>query len=231
MIPKIIWQTYETDFNNLPQGAKDFIKTWIKNNPSWEYRYMSGKEREEFILKEYGQEWYDLYKSYKVDVVRADLWRYLVLNKYGGLYSDLDIICYSPIESWMDTNKSFVVLQEPGDSDLSQMLFASSSNHPILQKIIDSIFNNINKDCETLIDYIRLTCGFTVFNNAITDFLGLDNNFDFAKSSVRVYNNDIQIYAGKDSLIVHGKHIKHFHAGYGKLWKDYTGWLTTKWGK
>ena len=50
MIPKIIWQTYECPYDELPQYAKDCTKTWIDKNPTWEYRYVDAQEREKFVL-------------------------------------------------------------------------------------------------------------------------------------------------------------------------------------
>ena len=48
-IEKIIWQTYETSYDELPGYAKESINTWKHHNPDWDHGYMSGPDREEFF--------------------------------------------------------------------------------------------------------------------------------------------------------------------------------------
>ncbi|KAJ1554942.1 membrane-bound alpha-1,6- mannosyltransferase Initiation-specific [Nowakowskiella sp. JEL0078] len=38
-------------------------------------------------------------------VLRADVFRYMVLTVFGGIYSDIDTRCLRPIDKWTDNNK------------------------------------------------------------------------------------------------------------------------------
>ena len=84
MIPKIIWQTYDLEYKNRPQTAKDFSLSWKHLNPDWEYAYVSEKNRSCFVKEYFGEEWYNIYRSYKINVMRADLWRYMCLYIKGA---------------------------------------------------------------------------------------------------------------------------------------------------
>jgi mannosyltransferase OCH1-like enzyme len=40
----------------------------------------------------------ELYSSLQTAVERSDLWRYSVMCKHGGVYTDADTICVRPIQ-------------------------------------------------------------------------------------------------------------------------------------
>jgi hypothetical protein len=63
--------------------------------------------------------------------IKADLWRYLVLWEYGGIYSDLDTIP-SRFNATMITpdDDSFFVVESVGV--ISQYFMASSPRHPLM---------------------------------------------------------------------------------------------------
>jgi mannosyltransferase OCH1-like enzyme len=97
MIPKIIWQTYETPFKDLLPETKDCVDTWKEKNPTWKYMYMDSQERDDFVLHEFDQEWYELFTTCSLGIVKANIWRCMILYIYGGVYSDLDTICNESI--------------------------------------------------------------------------------------------------------------------------------------
>ena len=45
-----------------------------------------------------------VYDNLGTNVERADLWRYLALHKYGGVYADSDVRCMKPIDEWNEVN-------------------------------------------------------------------------------------------------------------------------------
>jgi mannosyltransferase OCH1-like enzyme len=78
-IPKIIWQTYKDPFDQLSDYIKNAANTWKKINLNYEYKYLDDKDAREFVLKEFGNEWIEIFDSYPLNVMRADLLRYMVL--------------------------------------------------------------------------------------------------------------------------------------------------------
>jgi mannosyltransferase OCH1-like enzyme len=93
-IPKIIWQTHNYEYSDLPIHFKKIAQTWKNLNPGWEYRYVSHTEREE-IVKKYPMIW--KYYPTQDGVCQADIWRYLVTYEHGGVYADMDSVCTEPI--------------------------------------------------------------------------------------------------------------------------------------
>jgi mannosyltransferase OCH1-like enzyme len=100
-IPKIIWQTHNYLYEELPEHLKQVTRTWINLNPTWEYRYVNHLDRAEFVKKEDPV----LYSSYhKISPVdQSDVWRALVTYKYGGAYADMDSVCKVPLDYMLDT--------------------------------------------------------------------------------------------------------------------------------
>ena len=218
MIPKIIWQTYESEYKDLPELAKDFSKTWIEKNPDWEYCYVSGKEREEFVLKNFGEEWHKIYMSYTTGVLRADLWRYMCLYTNGGVYADLDILCKKSIEYWLDTKLNFVVSEESPSSGYTQMIFASSPNNIFLENILKDIKEQfyLNKKYEDIVNYVINEVGYLIFTNSINKTLSTENS-------------GFMLYTGKDSKIIHNDSIHHYSAGNGNIFgSNYIAWKNEK---
>jgi hypothetical protein len=136
-IPKIIWQTHEWEYSDLPQNFLAATMTWKNLNPDWEYRYVSAKERESYIDSSF----INLYKMHD-KVSQADLWRYLVTYKYGGVYSDMDSICTTPLTYMLDQHQNNAELVAmPIDANG----YSNNSNFAIVNssQIMDNILKNL----------------------------------------------------------------------------------------
>jgi mannosyltransferase OCH1-like enzyme len=221
MIPKIIWQTYELEYKDIPQKAKDFSSSWQSLNPSWDYKYVSEKNRSSFVKEYFEEEWYTIYKSYKINVMRADLWRYMCLYIKGGLYSDLDIICKKPIESWLNLDTGFMFSEEPNNPGYTQMIFASEPKNVFLKNILDDIKEQYYKKnmYSNLIDAESKEVGYIVFTNSIlkTISLGEKNFTAFLKD---------------DAKKIHYNSTKHYRAGNNNIFGDtYVSWQKESYGK
>lgn len=104
MIPKIIWQTHEWEYNDLPEIFKINTQTWQILNPDWEYKYISGKERRSMVSAIAPEllGMYDSFDSNHRGLVQSDLWRVIAIYHYGGVYTDTDTVCISPLDSMLE---------------------------------------------------------------------------------------------------------------------------------
>jgi mannosyltransferase OCH1-like enzyme len=205
MIPKIIWQTYESEYKDLPSLALECANSWQEKNPDWEYKYVSGKERAEFVLNNFGQEWFDIYNSYKANILRADLWRYMCLYVNGGVYSDLDILCKKSIESFFDLNNNFIASEEPFGPGYSQMIFACEPNSVFLKNILDNVKIKYyeKNNYENIIDYETKEVGYIIFTNSIIQ----------TTVSKKIDKNSFILYKNKEAKKIHNEAIRHYRAG------------------
>lgn len=133
MIPKIIHQTWRSE-SSLRDSLKRCIETVKFKNPDFEYRFYNDKDCFDFIKKKF-PEYNQVYSSLTL-VERADLFRYLIVYEYGGVYLDVDCYCVKGL-SGLIKGREFVAGLEQGwkeDDTLryNQWAFAAKAKHPLL---------------------------------------------------------------------------------------------------
>ncbi|MDR3469690.1 MAG: glycosyltransferase [Xanthobacteraceae bacterium] len=87
MIPKIIHQTWKTA--EIPAQWVAFRQSWRDLHPSWQYRLWTDGDLARLVDESF-PELRDLFHGYNTPIMRSDLGRYLVLQRFGGVYADLD---------------------------------------------------------------------------------------------------------------------------------------------
>ena len=149
MINKTLFQCGKWEYEYIPKYVAEYMETWRLNNLDFDFVYMSDEQCGKFIAAEYGIEMFKLYDLIPRGDNRADFWRYLVVNKYGGFYADLDTICYGKIDKLYKHSNNFVVTKNTY-MDIGTIwenwFFGSSADNIILQKLIFSVVDNISKE-------------------------------------------------------------------------------------
>jgi len=141
-IPRIIHQTWRS--RDVPPDKGD-PESWQLLNPGWEYRFWSDDDLLAFMAAEF-PELLALYRSYSKPVQRADLARYCLLRRYGGLYADIDTRCLAPLDI-LAGDRRVVLCEEPRSQHgpahrrgLPTLLFngtmASPPGHPFWDRVI-----------------------------------------------------------------------------------------------
>ena len=138
-VPKIIWQTMKT--NQVPVFMYDYTDTWIRLNPEYEYRLYNDEDVFEFIKNEF-PDYLAVYRKIEYGASKADLWRYLVMYKYGGVYADIDCRCLRPLREWINPGSAFVT-QLGINRDLCQWLLISVPENPVFLKAAQRVLKNI----------------------------------------------------------------------------------------
>jgi mannosyltransferase OCH1-like enzyme len=148
LIPKVLHQTWKT--KALPAEFSRFRKSWEVNHPEWDLRLYDDAACRRFVVDEY-PDLLEVYDSLSTNIERADVFRYLVVHRHGGVYADLDMECYRSIEPLL-TGRSCVfgieaTFGEPLRKRLNyrrpyqvaNCIFAAVSGHPFLQLLLDRI--------------------------------------------------------------------------------------------
>jgi len=139
-IPKTIWQTHEWEYEDLPVNFKRASMTWKNLNPTWEYRYISAAERAQQV-RDYSEEAY-LFYSFTNKVTQADLWRYIVLLKNGGVYADMDSVCSSPLDyafKEVPPNTQFIATSLNESKKVNNANFGCVKNSGVLEELLVKI--------------------------------------------------------------------------------------------
>ncbi|WP_297824050.1 glycosyltransferase [uncultured Paraglaciecola sp.] len=97
-IPKIIHRTWKD--KDIPDSIfkKEWVDSWEKYNPSWEFRFYTDNDINQF-MEEFYPEHLEMVNSYDQHIKKIDAFRYFLLYRYGGMYVDLDFECFQPLDS------------------------------------------------------------------------------------------------------------------------------------
>lgn len=97
---KNIMQTYK-DRDSVP---KDVIDNIIDKNKSWDYNFYDDEEAKRFLYFNFGSAFEEKFNSFKSGAHKADLFRLCWLYINGGVYIDIDIELYYPLDDIIDFN-------------------------------------------------------------------------------------------------------------------------------
>ena len=136
MIPKIIHQTWISQ-DSIPKAYKECVDSIKAKNADYEYRFYDDNDCIIFIENKF-PEFLNVYK-FLTPVEKADLFRYLIVYEYGGIYLDIDCYCVENFDSLIK-DAEFVVGCESGFQvnsvfKITQWAFASKAKHPILIEV------------------------------------------------------------------------------------------------
>jgi mannosyltransferase OCH1-like enzyme len=226
--PKLIWQTYKST-DQLPSECVGCIHSWTSLNPDWKYQFCSDQDMEDFFETFYPPAMMDLFRALPLGVMKADLWRYAVLYEFGGFYTDLDTICRSPLDEWLDTDgKGMHAACENDHPFFCQWSIASARRHPVLAHAIELIGERVAATGgidERMPHYVHYYTGPALWTSAIQRYLG------YQADPMAIFNNK-KLWQEKD-IILHpsyyfdGIKIRHLNASYH--WRNtpsnYISWL------
>jgi len=119
LIPLHIYQTWYT--KKLPPKMKECVKKLKKDNPEFEHHLYDDKMCKEFIKNNFDKEVLESFNKLKPGAYKADLWRYCVLYKNGGIYLDIKYQCAPGFKLIELTDKEYFVLERPY-ADLSMTI-------------------------------------------------------------------------------------------------------------
>lgn len=195
MIPKIIWQTHNYLYEDLPKSLEKCSKTWVNLNPGWEYRYTNHLERDSFIKSNY-PELYNFYLKSN-PITQADVWRMCVMYSFGGVYADMDSVCSKPLDYMLSDYQDYELITEPryNEKDVNIAYFASAPKSKILAKVIKSMIRDKVKDPYW---HVWLCFNKHVKDPEIAVFSGAIHSRDFKKNFV---NYKIDYYGKKMSYM------------------------------
>jgi len=142
-IPKIIHQSAPADKSTWPEIWSKCQKKWKEQFPSPKYEYKMWTDEDlDCLMKTDFPEYYDMYAGYDQNIKRFDIARYFILYKYGGIYADMDYICFKNFYDLMPSDK-VSISESPYkyNEHLQNALMISPKEHPFWIKVIEKAIN------------------------------------------------------------------------------------------
>lgn len=162
MIPKIIHQTHR----DLPEELARNARRLQQKNPDYHYRFWTDEDILDFIRDEFSPEIRDAYLSINPNYgpARADLFRYLCIYTFGGVYLDIKSNTTMPLSRFLLPDDAYVLTQwkrrtfwpwaKPKEGqhpvlagieggEYQQWHVIAAPRHPYLGAVIDRVLRNI----------------------------------------------------------------------------------------
>jgi len=139
-IPFKIHQTYKTHNMDIQYYQSCMINRYM--NLEYEYFFYDDIMVSDYIKKNY-PEYINLYNSIIPGAYKADLFRYMVLYKDGGVYLDCKSSTIIPLRMFIPKDIGFVSFLDRTPVTIQISFIASVAGHPLLKKCIDKAFHNI----------------------------------------------------------------------------------------
>ena len=111
IIPLDIYQTWHT--KNLPTKMGENVDCLKRINPEFKYYLYDDYECRDFIKKNFGKDVLNAFDTLIPGAYKADLWRYCILYKKGGVYLDIKYRCEDDFKLIELTDKEYFVLERP----------------------------------------------------------------------------------------------------------------------
>jgi inositol phosphorylceramide mannosyltransferase catalytic subunit len=125
-IPKILHQIWLG--GELPSQYRSLVKSLRDLHPSWEYRFWGDAD----ITFDFSKR--TLFDQCTNPGQKSDILRYAILERFGGIYLDMDFIAVRPLDALRGAD-FFAGITYDAAPQLANGLIGCTPSHPLMQKI------------------------------------------------------------------------------------------------
>jgi hypothetical protein len=216
-IPKIVFQTWKTV--DMPPLMKKNRDRMMKLNPEFEYIFMDDEECRNFIRDNYDYRTLSAYDKLVPGAYKADMWRYCVLYKHGGIYLDIKLRPADDFKLIYLLDKRHYVQDrleyfKPGTLGLYNACIIEQKGSECMKQCIEKIVEHVETNYYGYNDLYPTGPGLlgTIYTSLYKDNSHVD-----------------LLYVGNENILQDGKLIIHSYpeyreeapstGSYGKLWR------------
>jgi inositol phosphorylceramide mannosyltransferase catalytic subunit len=167
-IPRVLHQTFPS--RSLPSAFQENVRRLQELHPNWDYRLYDDDDIVRYIRTHYGDEILAYFTRIdpRYGAARADIFRYLLMYREGGVYLDIKSMAQGPLDEVLRPDDRYVLsywrgsqfsgwgnyseLREYGGQEFQQWHIIAAPGHPYLESVIETVLRNIE-------DYAPLTWG------------------------------------------------------------------------
>jgi len=144
---KTVWILWLQGWENAPLLTKRCVESWKHYNPNWNVVTLDCKSMLDYInIPDY----IPGFDKSKIDKPGyADIFRTLLINKYGGVWADSTLYCNKPLDDWLP--KETFLFYKPAVQHQIANWFISGGEDPYMmdawaKKVIKIWDNNVSKN-------------------------------------------------------------------------------------
>tara|TARA_B100000029_G_scaffold287942_1_gene281739 strand:- start:3148 stop:3906 length:759 start_codon:yes stop_codon:yes gene_type:complete len=139
VIPKIIHQLWKTDI--IPGRWQAAVNAVKRYHPGWEYRLWTDEMMEAHV-RDFHPELFSSFMGFDLPIMRADVFRYMLMHDLGGMYCDLDYEFLRPFDyadSELVLSLEYDKSYGDGEDQIANFVFASVPKHKLWQDILEDL--------------------------------------------------------------------------------------------
>ena len=136
----------------LPPKMKENLDRAKRNNPEIKFVIYNNDDCRSFIRNNFDEKVLNAYDRLKPAAYKADLWRYCVLYKLGGIYLDIKFMPVNGFKFIDIVDKERFMLERDGTFwskgtyGISNAMIVVKAGNEILLDCIENIVDNVNND-------------------------------------------------------------------------------------
>lgn len=136
-IPRLLFQSFEVDWRELPAIMRKSASTWRRLNPEYEVRYYDNVSRDAYVHAE-GLRFPGLVEAYGQAITgthKCDIWRALIVYVEGGVYADFDLIALRPLRELIRSDDDAVTAAAHNPL---QKFMVYAPRHVLLTRVLEN---------------------------------------------------------------------------------------------
>jgi mannosyltransferase OCH1-like enzyme len=142
MIPRKIHQIWTKPV--LDTQRQNTVNSMRNINKGWRYKLWTLADMSDYVDRNFAHsivtQWRRI--NHKYGAVQADLFRYLVMYREGGVYLDVKSLCTLPLETLLLPSDRAVIAGDPYTGWL-QWFLISEPEHPFMRETIKRVIDNM----------------------------------------------------------------------------------------
>jgi inositol phosphorylceramide mannosyltransferase catalytic subunit len=137
VVPRILHQIW-VGRDSLPDEYAGYVETWKRHHPEWEHRLWTEENLPTDVRRP------EVLERIRHPVERADILRYEVLWRHGGVYVDVDFECRRSLESEIGDAEFFTAYLKPKNivkarERVNNAFIGSVPGHPLLDRALNEL--------------------------------------------------------------------------------------------
>lgn len=140
-IPKIIHHSAPANRKRWPPLWHICLDSFYEHFPEadgYVHKIWTDEDISAMVRQEY-PDYYPYFLAYKYDIQRFDVIRYLILYKFGGIYADMDVICYRNFYEYLQPGRAAVAESNNKSEGYQNALMASPAFHPFWRYVMEDV--------------------------------------------------------------------------------------------
>jgi mannosyltransferase OCH1-like enzyme len=135
MIPKVVHHIWIG--GPLPGHLSDCVDSWRTHHPSWDHRLWGDGDLDWLAHRDLYDRAPNLVPRDAVGQLRADIARFEILHRYGGLYADCDTIALRPVDDALTGHDAWAAAEDT--HWVGNTYLACTPGHPVMADLVNGL--------------------------------------------------------------------------------------------